>query len=132
MGHRLPLLILLASALGCDDHLIGECTDPDVRLYEPNWNGVGEFLDKECLTCHGEGGVGGIVLETVIREDLSDEDDSNNVLVIPGDADNSLLWQAIAWEGDASPMPAGAITPLPGCKIDHVKEWIDSGASLAP
>ena len=76
--------------------------------------------------------MGGIVLETVIREDLSDGDDSNNVLVIPGDADNSLLWQSIAWEGDAVPMPSGALVPLPACKAAHVKEWIDGGASLAP
>ena len=41
----LPLIPLVSFA-GCDDHLIGECTDHDVRLYESNWNGVGDFLDR--------------------------------------------------------------------------------------
>lgn len=132
MNPRRIWLVLPLLLLSCDDHQIGECTDPKVRVYESNWTGVGEFLERECATCHGDGGVGGVYLEQVLWEDLSDADDANNVLVFPGDPDNSLLWQTLVWEGLAAPMPDGAQAPLAACKIDHVKEWIETGASLAP
>ena len=119
--------------LSCDDHQIGECTDAKTRVYESSWTGVGEFMERECATCHGDGGVGGLFLEQVLWEDLSDSDDANNILVFPGDSENSPLWQSIVWTSElVAPMPDGAQTPLASCKIDHVKDWIDSGASLAP
>lgn len=127
MRTRAALLLLLCA---CDDHLIGDCSDPAARVYEPIWGGVTDLFGRECAACHAEGATA-INLETAIYDELADGDPANDFLVVPGSPDTSILWQALVWSGDVPTMPAGAQTPLAACKIEHVREWIESGASLA-
>lgn len=127
MRARAWLVLVL---VGCDDHLIGDCADPDAQVYDPIWRGVTDLIGRECAACHSAGGTASD-LELAIYDELADGDPANDFLVVPGNPEASILWQALSWSGEVPTMPAGAQTPLAACKIEHVRAWIESGASLA-
>lgn len=48
-------------------------------------------------------------------------------LVIPGDADNSLLYQKLTTPPCGGKMPLGG-SPLTAAELDQVRSWIEAGA----
>jgi hypothetical protein len=80
-------------------------------------------LKKDCQGCHGDG-------QALSKLDLRSRDTAlkggtRGPAVIPGDAANSLLYQAIAGK-TVFPMPPGK--PLPAATVAAFKDWIDGGA----
>lgn len=127
---RWLLLAVPLLAGSCDDHLIGEC-DADAETLPATWAGVEDLFVQQCVVCHTASGPGGFDLSEAIENELADDDDSNNYYVIPGDPENSVLWQSLIWEGSIAPMPEGAQQPLSECAIGHVEAWIAAGATLS-
>jgi len=80
-------------------------------------------LRDECLHCHKPGKAkGGLLLHTA--EKMHTGGDSGKV-VLPGRADDSLLYQVVLDEGDAHMPPK---KQLPAAKIAALKQWINAGA----
>lgn len=96
------------------------------------------ILTARCAVCHVEGGVAdrqGIELYVGVGESygkLVDQPSSlqaDLTLVIPGDAENSLLFQKI----DSTRPPVGTrmpqlAAPLTEDQIETIKDWINQGA----
>src|SRR5688500_5229814 len=127
---RLP--VVLAALAGCDDHLFpavagggGEC--------DATWVGVQGFMADNCLTCHGgpDAPAGnGIVPPDHTTLDMHDLSaplypEYLGELVVPGERDASVLWQAVAWTGppEVVGMPIGTVEPLAGHEC--IGTWID-------
>ena len=95
--------------------------------YEANWFGVQVFMHDHCFECHRAGQPP--ELPDAVEADLVEE---RFELVVPGDAEGSVLWQVVApgeWEpGMPHKMPPGQ--PLPPPVTEHVYEWIEKGAPL--
>jgi hypothetical protein len=95
--------------------------------------------DKNCVMCHRTGGIAQTVFHIPLsltsgqaRDDLinqSSVEDTSRILVIPGDADSSYLFQKVS---DPSP-PVGKRMPLfqPALlddEIELIRRWIEQGA----
>ena len=79
------------------------------------------LLNADCITCHG--GAGGLSVENYDNIFLGGD---SGPVVIPGDADNSLLIQRL--EGTVGDqMPLG-LPPLSQPQIDTIRTWINEGA----
>ena len=121
----LTILLLLA----CDDIVLGPpttqvTTAPDTA----DWCAVETILTNHCATCHSAASAsGGLDLETdpyaaIVNIDAS----AGGALVLPGDAENSVLYQRIAGLSGSIMPPGGA---LDAALVDTVGAWIDDGAS---
>ncbi len=85
-------------------------------------------LVERCYKCHSSGGAkpkGGLRLDR--RSGVFDGGDSGAALV-PGNADDSLLIQAISWSGAVTEMPPDG--KLPDRVIADFREWITRGAAF--
>lgn len=82
-------------------------------------------LDKYCFECHATSGKirGGLVLDS--REGLLAGGDSGPVLV-PGDPEASLLYEAIGWAEPDTRMPPKV--KMPQAVIEDFRAWIAMGA----
>ena len=83
---------------------------------------VQPIFDQSCVKCHGgsDGKKGGLSLKTY--DDLMKGGEDGQVIV-PGDAANSMLVQAI----EAGKMPKRA-PKLPQAQIDTIAAWVNAGA----
>lgn len=120
----LALFALLASS--CDDHVFptGSVEAGNSDLYTADWDGVQVFFQDNCTAgCHESLAP---VLPDAIEADLAN---GAGELVVPGDPDASLLWQAIDQSGSATPMPIGQ-PRLDDEFILHVRDWIEAGAEI--
>ena len=88
---------------------------------------VKPIFEMNCLECHGENGMANLNLSTY--DDLMKGDSDNGPVVIPYDAENSLLYQKVSREDPpiGSRMPYGR-NPLPSSQIRIIEEWILQGA----
>lgn len=92
-----------------------------VKFFETN---IRPALVKYCYECHSvEAGDsrGGLLLDT--RMGLMQGGDAGPAIV-PGDAESSLLWDAITWSGYEMPPSQ----KMPAAVIADFKKWIDMGA----
>ena len=90
--------------------------------YTPDWDGFVALAADACSGCHGpEGSAETLPLPLAIQVDI---DAGNELYVVPGDAEASLLWQVLADGG----MPLGAA--MDPVVIDPVRRWIDGGAGV--
>ena len=80
------------------------------------------FAANSCAGCHG--GSGGLVLTS--HTDLMTGGNSG-VVVISGDADNSILYKKISGDTAGERMPLGG-SKLDQELIDKIKDWINEGA----
>jgi hypothetical protein len=121
MKNLYKLIVLSGMAL-----FLGSCyydtfpedtgTVPDEVSYQqdvqPIWNAA-------CIECHGP-----------IPPNLEDGVSYNNLLsggyVVPGDSENSILYQSLLGIEGVSLMPPSG--KLPDSQINIVKKWIDDGA----
>jgi len=83
------------------------------------------ILDKHCLACHGVSEMSGLDMrkrETLLKGGL------RGAALIPGNAEQSLLYQAAAHQGEVK-MPPGSNSPLAPDELVVLKKWIDEGAA---
>ena len=133
-------ILSLTSAVlltGCPPADDGDLPDPDGQAISFSGD-VQPIINARCTDCHRPGGFGpdsGVVmLLTSDRAygDLVDQPSSQDgelVLVVPGDADASLLFQKVA----SNDPPVGSRMPLFGMltadEIAIIRDWIDQGAA---
>ena len=86
-------------------------------------------MKQKCFACHGDDEEeieGGLVM-TSLDELLFGGDGYGNVLV-PGDADESAMFQAILWQDEDLEMPPKQNDRLNQQQIDDIRQWIEGGA----
>ncbi len=127
----IPLVLVLAG--GCDDTVYPGGGGGGGGGHAPDWDGVQEYLDAHCYSCHANGIGTGAFPEDIEAEadpDFADE----RLLLTPGDPDNSPLWISLTiTESTADgidPMPLGRTSAIDITAIQHIKLWIYDGAPL--
>lgn len=85
---------------------------------------VQPLLQQKCAACHGENGKEGIDLRTYGSLMKGGE---HGAIVVPGDAANSVLVQALRGTNGKKQMPMKA-DPLSEEEIKLVEDWIQAGA----
>ncbi len=113
--------------------IFGACTDMGDEITSPGsgpptsgvvvWANVSPIFNANCVGCHG--GNGGLDLD---KYDDALEGGNHGSIVIPGDADNSLLVQALEGTATVIPRMPKDMNPLPGSNILTIRQWIDDGA----
>ena len=82
-----------------------------------------ELLSTHCLSCHGSARLSGLDLRT---REAALHGGTRGPAVKPGDAEQSLLYQAVAHTA-AFKMPPGK-PALPRQDVETIKRWIAGGA----
>lgn len=112
---------------GCDDFVYGVAEDECPNVGE-GFDGVREAFDASCHGCHGASPIGNdLDLVTDPYTALVDGTGSTSIpYVVPGDPDNSYLYQKITGTNSdgTAVMPVGGA--LPSCVTDLVRDWITS------
>ena len=98
---------------------IKDCTgDGDICSYADS---IQPIFDMYCTQCHGS--QGGLTLISYFAfTDARPEDDQ---VIIPGDIDNSLIWQRITSE--SNPMPPADNPMIHESYINMIAKWIQAG-----
>lgn len=128
-------VLAVALGAGCDDHIVGPQAQPgyfeDPPEYQATWLGVKTFFADSCDSCHNDAEIGRFDLTEAIEIELSsDLAEEDLYYVVPGDPEESVLWQTLTGRGAVTLMPFGSAVPLPEQTVIHVHEWIDQGARL--
>ncbi len=82
-------------------------------------------LEKHCLACHGASEMSGLDMR---KRDSLLKGGHRGAAIVPGKAEQSLLYQAAAHQGELK-MPPGSTAPLPPDELLVLKRWIDEDAS---
>lgn len=84
-------------------------------------------LKEKCFGCHGadKDDLRGDY-DLLTREAMIVGGESGDVSLVPGDAENSVLYQAVMWEGYE--MPPKENDRLTSEQTEAIKDWIDAGA----
>ena len=82
------------------------------------------ILEAKCIACHGPAQMSGLDLRQ--RETLL-QGGSRGPAIRPGDAQESLLFQAVSHQGELK-MPPDSKSPLPTKELAVLKKWIEQGA----
>ena len=80
-------------------------------------------LQKRCLSCHGQAQMSGLDLRQI---ETMKKGGTRGAGIVPGNAEQSLLYKAVARSGDLK-MPPGK--PLDPEEIAIIRKWIDDGAA---
>jgi hypothetical protein len=80
------------------------------------------ILENRCLNCHGQAQTSGLDLRQI---DTIAKGGKRGPAIVPGNAEQSLLYKAVAHIGELQ-MPPGK--PLPADEIAAIRAWIDGGA----
>lgn len=117
-------ICLILFALGGVSSLLGndQPSTAEIHFFESK---IRPVLAENCYRCHSakEKIRGGLVLDT--RAGLLGGGDSGDVIV-PGDAEASLLWKAVSWAHEDYQMPPKE--KLSESAIQDLREWIQMGA----
>lgn len=84
---------------------------------------VRPILANNCYGCHTNSAMGGLRLDSL---DGLKKGGKRGPALVPGDADKSLLVQAIRQTGDAPKMPMGG--KLKDAEVTEIVEWVKAGA----
>jgi hypothetical protein len=119
----------------------GDDTYPDDCTVEPTFSSIqANYFPVSCSfsSCHGNGGKqGGLTLDTedsfdsLINVAATHPGAANKLLVVPGDAANSFLYQKLLGPepDEGGIMPSGQKEPMgPDCQLRAVRDWINAGA----
>src|ERR1700676_1884798 len=79
------------------------------------------ILENRCLNCHGQAQTSGLDLRQI--ETIA-KGGKRGPAIVPGNAEQSLLYKAVAHTGDLQ-MPPGK--PLPADEIASIRAWINAG-----
>jgi hypothetical protein len=118
----LPAISLLALAISNAFLPCALRADDEVKL-EYFENRVRPLIAKRCYECHRRKAEGGLRVDS--RESLLKGGDSGPAIK-PGDAKNSLLWQAVSGNHAEIEMPPK--NPLNEKEVNALAKWIDDGA----
>ena len=91
-------------------------------LSAPTGASAEAIFENRCLNCHGQAQTSGLDLR---RIDTIIKGGKRGPAIVPGNAEQSLLYQAVAHTGDLQ-MPPGK--PLPADEIASIRGWINDGA----
>src|SRR5258708_10970502 len=80
------------------------------------------ILESQCLNCHGQAQTAGLDLHQI---DSIAKGGKRGPAIVPGNAEHSLLYKAVAHSGDLQ-MPPGK--PLSADEIATLRNWINEGA----
>ncbi len=84
---------------------------------------AGKILQAKCLACHGETRMAGLDLR---ESSTTLKGGARGPAVVPGKAEESLLYKAVKREGELQ-MPPGK-TALTAAEVAMLKDWINAGA----
>ena len=112
----LPVLALIAG-------LSGSATAGLARDKPSLFESVQAILAENCLSCHGAAQMSGLDLRQ--RESFL-KGGSRGPSLVPGKAEDSLLFQAAAHIGELQMPPESP--RLPREKLDLIRQWIEAGA----
>jgi mono/diheme cytochrome c family protein len=87
------------------------------------------LLAQKCLSCHGDDPKkikGGLDLRT--RASALRGGETSKRVVVPGDADASLLYQAVRWVDEDLEMPPKENDRLTAVQIRRLHDWLQAGA----
>ena len=99
--------------------------------YSVDWAGTQLMLQDWCVHCHSVEGVTGWDLLEVLQTQLTTGDHAGqNILVVPNEPYDSVLWSVMWGSRDTARMPYNALQPLPCSIRGHVYDWIAAGAPL--
>lgn len=115
--------------LACDDTLFLPAEVSTTPTADgPSWCAVEQVLGNQCAVCHSAAGAsGGLDLETDPYGAIVDvASSSGGTLVVPGDAQESVLYQRMAGLSGSIMPPGGA---LDASVVELVATWIDAGAT---
>ena len=111
------MFVLLLLACGGD----GESTptadtgsDATPAAYTEDWDGVQKLFEDHSDSCHPA------TTSIDLRADI-------DTYVVPGDPENSRLWEALQAQSISTMMPPSG--KLPDESIAHVEAWILAGAA---
>ena len=82
------------------------------------------LLEAKCLACHGPAQMSGLDMR---QRDTLLKGGSRGAAIRPGDAEGSLLFQAVSHQGELK-MPPDSKAPLPREELAVLKQWIEQGA----
>jgi hypothetical protein len=125
---RLPSFVLVIVALGAltQSRSPAADADKDVEFFEKK---IRPVLAEHCFKCHAADAKkvrGGLVLDT--HDGVRTGGDSGPA-VVPGDADKSLLIQAVRYKNaDTAMPPKNGGGKLPDAVIRDLEEWVKRGA----
>lgn len=111
--------------------------DPEFE-YHPDFVVVADILRESCgiAGCHGAAAQGNFAMEggmeatnLQVRIGLEDVEAINgDMLIEPGDPDQSDIYLRLISDDPLIRMPTGVYQPLTPEKIEAIKSWIESGA----
>jgi len=116
---KLALITLPAALVGALPVWAAEAANPG-EFFELR---VRPVLAKNCYTCHTESQMGGLRLDS--RERVV-KGGKSGPAILPGDAEHSLLIQAVSQTHDTLKMPPGG--KLADDEIANLKAWVNAGA----
>ncbi|MDA1092150.1 MAG: DUF1553 domain-containing protein [Acidobacteria bacterium] len=94
---------------------------------------VRPILAEGCYNCHGPNPPSrqdGLRLD-IPEGPLADRGRYGGPVIVPGNAEASLLFQRLTHESDSARMPRGRAA-LPDHQIETIRQWIDQGAAYEP
>ena len=113
--------LALIGLAGCDDTQFNTL---EVEVSGEGYDAVIDVVEGNCTSCHSDGGTASFLN---LSEDAFCDTVLDGRLVVPGDADGSVLYQRITDAG--SPMPPTGVMSEGNQTI--VGDWIDDGADCA-
>ena len=97
-----------------------------VRPVGPDRKAARAILETKCAACHGAARMSDLDLR---ERDTILKGGKRGPAIVPGKADESLLYKAVRREGDVQ-MPPGK-TALTAAEVNAIRDWINAGAKWA-
>src|SRR5712671_2320178 len=94
-----------------------------IAIGAPPGDAARAVFENRCLNCHGQAQTSGLDLRQI---DTIAKGGKRGPAIVPGHADQSLLYKAVARSGDLQ-MPPGK--PLSAEEIATLRNWINEGAA---
>lgn len=101
----------------------------------PDWKAVAPILSAKCAGCHHAGSE--LPDLTSYEAVIAGETEDGEPLVVPGNPQDSWLWEQVSWHDPAGSgrtqpiepeMPPKDAEPLSGEQLALIERWIRSGA----
>jgi len=121
----LTVLIFISCTDQGDDITASENPPPSGNVL--SWEDVSPIFQNNCVSCHG--GNGGLFLDTYAH---ALEGGDLGAVIIPGDADNSLLYQVLNGPSQGIPQMPLDGSPLSNNNKNTIRDWINDGALEEP
>src|SRR5262245_46878314 len=91
-------------------------------LSAPSGDDARAIFESRCLKCHGEAKMSGLDLRQ--KESIA-KGGKRGPAIVPGNAERSLLYKAVARSGDLQMPPDKPVSPQ---ELTAIRAWINEGA----